>query len=52
MKSNIEIIQEVIEQVVNQKKIKKWDLFFSQDYMAHGAPSWVSVIRPKKSAIR
>ena len=38
MKSNIEIIQEVIEQVVNQKKIKKWDLFFSQDYMAHGAP--------------
>ena len=38
MKSNIEIIQELIEQIVNQKKIEKWDQYFSQDYIARGAP--------------
>jgi hypothetical protein len=31
MKSNVEIIQDVIEQVVNQKKIDIWDQYFSQD---------------------
>jgi len=38
MKSNIEIIQDVIEQVVNQKKIDMWNQYFSQDYIARGAP--------------
>ena len=38
MKSNVEIIQEVIEQVVNQKKIDRWDHYFSPDYIARGAP--------------
>jgi predicted ester cyclase len=38
MKSNVEIIQDVIEQVVNQKKIEAWDQYFSQDYIARGAP--------------
>ncbi len=38
MKSNVEIIQDVIEQIVNQKKIDKWDYFFSPEYIAHGAP--------------
>ena len=38
MKSNIEIIQETLEQVVNQKKIDRWDHYFSPDYLARGAP--------------
>ncbi len=38
MKSNIEIIQDTIEQIVNQKKIDKWDQYFSPDYIARGAP--------------
>ena len=38
MKSNVEIIQDTIEQVVNQKKIDMWDEYFSQDYIARGAP--------------
>jgi len=38
MKSNIEIIHDVIEQVVNQKRIDAWDQYFSQDYIARGAP--------------
>jgi predicted ester cyclase len=38
MKTNVEIIQETIEQIVNQKKIDLWDTFFSPDYIAHGAP--------------
>ena len=38
MKSNIEIIQDTIEQIVNQKKIDLWDQYFSQDYIARGAP--------------
>jgi len=38
MKSNVEIIQDVIEQVVNQKKIELWDQYFSQDYVSRGAP--------------
>ncbi|MBN2044923.1 MAG: ester cyclase [Anaerolineales bacterium] len=38
MKSHIEIIQETIEQIVNQKKIDKWDQFFSPEYIARGAP--------------
>jgi predicted ester cyclase len=38
MKSNAEIIQDVIEQVVNQKRIDAWDQYFSQDYIARGAP--------------
>jgi hypothetical protein len=38
MKSNVEIIQDVIEQVVNQKKIDIWDQYFSQDYISRGAP--------------
>jgi ketosteroid isomerase-like protein len=38
MKSNIEIIQDLFEQVVNQKKIELWDEYFSQDYVARGAP--------------
>ena len=38
MKSNIEIIQETIEQIVNQKKIDLWDEYFSPDYLARGAP--------------
>jgi predicted ester cyclase len=39
MKSNLEIIQETIEQIVNQKNIDMWDQFFSPDYLARGAPS-------------
>jgi predicted SnoaL-like aldol condensation-catalyzing enzyme len=39
MKSNVEIIQDVIEQVVNQKKIDLWDQYFSPDYIARGAPT-------------
>ncbi len=38
MKTNVEIIQETIEQIVNQKKIDDWDQFFSPDYVARGAP--------------
>ncbi len=38
MKNNIEIIQDTIEHVVNQKKIDMWDQYFSQDYIARGAP--------------
>lgn len=38
MKSNAEIIHEVLEQVVNQKRIDAWDEYFSQDYIARGAP--------------
>lgn len=38
MKSNVEIIQDTIEQVVNQKNIDMWDQYFSPDYIARGAP--------------
>ena len=38
MKSNAEIIHQVLEQVVNQKRIDAWDQYFSQDYIARGAP--------------
>jgi predicted ester cyclase len=38
MKSNVEIIQEVFEQIVNQKQIDQWDQYFSPDYIARGAP--------------
>lgn len=38
MKSNVEIIQDTIEQVVNQKKIDMWDHYFSPDYISRGAP--------------
>jgi len=37
-KSNVEIIHEVLEQVVNQHRIDAWDEFFSPDYIARGAP--------------
>jgi len=37
MKSNVKIIREVLEQVVNQKRIDKWDDYFSPDYIARGA---------------
>jgi predicted ester cyclase len=38
MKSNVEIIQDTIEQIVNRKKIEKWDQYFSPDYISRGAP--------------
>jgi predicted ester cyclase len=38
MKPNAEIVRDVLEQVVNQKKIDAWDLYFSSDYVARGAP--------------
>ncbi|MCX6092270.1 MAG: ester cyclase [Candidatus Bipolaricaulota bacterium] len=38
MKSNAEIVRDVLEQVVNQKKIDAWDQYFSPDYIARGAP--------------
>jgi predicted ester cyclase len=38
MKSNVEIIQDTIEQIVNQKRIDKWDQYFSPDYISRGAP--------------
>jgi predicted ester cyclase len=38
MKSNAEIVRDVLEQVVNQKKIDAWDRYFSPDYIARGAP--------------
>jgi predicted ester cyclase len=37
MKSNAEIVHEVLEQVVNQKRIDAWDQYFSPDYIARGA---------------
>jgi len=40
MKSNAEIIHDVLEQVVNQKRIDAWDQYFSPDYVARGAPSF------------
>ena len=38
MKSNIEIIRDTIEQIVNQKNIDIWNQFFSKDYISRGAP--------------
>jgi len=38
MKSNIEIVQDTIEQIVNEKKIDTWDQYFSPDYISRGAP--------------
>jgi ketosteroid isomerase-like protein len=38
MKSNVEIIQDIFEQIVNQKKIDQWDQYFSSDYISRGAP--------------
>jgi len=38
MKSNVEIIQDIIEQVVNQKKIDVYDGYFSPDYISRGNP--------------
>ncbi len=38
MRSNAEIVRDVLEQVVNQKKIDAWDEYFSPDYVARGAP--------------
>ena len=38
MKSNVEIIQDIVEQVFNQKKIDIWDQYTSQDYISRGAP--------------
>ena len=38
MKTNVEIIQDTIEQIVNRKDIEKWDQYFSPDYIARGAP--------------
>jgi predicted ester cyclase len=38
MKSNIELIRDTIEQIVNQKNIDMWDQYFSPDYIARGAP--------------
>jgi ketosteroid isomerase-like protein len=38
MKSNVEIIQEILEQVVNQKKIDVYDQYFSPDYVSRGDP--------------
>lgn len=38
MKTNVEIIQETIEQIVNQKKIEKWSQYFGAEYIARGAP--------------
>jgi hypothetical protein len=38
MQSNVEIIQNTINQIVNQKNIDMWDQFFSPDYIARGAP--------------
>ena len=37
MHPNVKIIREVLEQVVNQKRIDKWDDYFSPDYIARGA---------------
>ena len=38
MKSNDEIIKDIIEQVVNQKKLDIYDEYFSQDYVSRGTP--------------
>jgi len=38
MKSNAQIIHDVLEQVVNQKRIDAWDEYFSPNYVARGAP--------------
>ena len=38
MHPNVKIIREVLEQVVNQKRIDKWNEYFSPDYIARGAP--------------
>jgi len=38
MKSNVEIIHDIIEQIVNNKKIDLWDKYFGPDYIARGAP--------------
>jgi predicted ester cyclase len=38
VKSNIEIIQDTLEQIVNQKKIDRWDQYFSPDYIVRGSP--------------
>ncbi len=38
MKPNAAIVREVLEVVVNQKKIDAWDRYFGPDYIAHGAP--------------
>jgi ketosteroid isomerase-like protein len=38
MKSNIEIIHEILEQVVNQNQIDVYDQYFSQDYISRGDP--------------
>lgn len=38
MRSNVEILQEAIEQIVNQKRIDSWDAYFGADYVARGAP--------------
>ncbi len=38
MKTNIEIIEEILEQVVNQKKIEVYDQYISPEYVSHGNP--------------
>lgn len=38
MKPNAEIIREVLDEVVNQKRIDAWDKYFSSDYVARGTP--------------
>ncbi|MGB2954981.1 MAG: ester cyclase [Anaerolineales bacterium] len=38
MKSNVEIIQDIVEQVVNQKKIDIYDQYISEDYISRGSP--------------
>lgn len=39
MQSNVEIVRDVLEEVVNQKKLDAWGKYFSPDYVARGAPS-------------
>jgi predicted ester cyclase len=38
MQSNVDIIRDIFEHIVNQKKIDKWDQYFSQEYISRGAP--------------
>ena len=38
MESNLEIIQDIIEQVINQKRIERWEQALSPDFVSHGAP--------------
>jgi len=38
MKSNASIVRDVLEEVVNQKRIDAWDRYFSPDYVARSAP--------------